>query len=411
MRYWRWIFSIILCLLLTSIIAGVTYAQAPPAVTTNDATDINSDSATLNGDLTSRGDYEWVLVSFEWGDSIAYGNETTPGNTTSTGPFSFSLSSLTPGTTYHFKAKAAGNGTDIGYGEDMTFTTGTPPSVTTDNATNITADSAILNGNLNSLGNASSVQVYFQWGLTTSYGNETTPQTMTTTGPFSDNLSSLVPGTTYHFRAFAEGNDTAYGDDMAFATSEILSLEGWGWCTNYNKVVVVTFSGYTTMVERANATNSYSMHTIGNLTLPSPYDETIALDMYGSRVRSLFYLHQEVTGKSASFRGSWIDNASGNESYIGMAGTVALPNPEGESLKTARICFALLRTPDVEVPLTEPGSFVQDVESMLTRFVKLIDKVLDSLIGTGFSDILSNILVKTSVLLAHLRSLGVPYIP
>ena len=65
----------------------------------------------------------------------------------------------------------------------------------------------------------------------------------------------------------------------------------------------------------------------------------------------------------------------------------------------------------MEVPLTEPGSFGEDVESMLTRFVKFIDKFIDSLIGTGFSDILSNILSKTAVLLASLRALGTPYIP
>jgi hypothetical protein len=94
-----------------------------------------------------------------------------------------------------------------------------------------------------------------------------------------------------------------------------------------------------------------------------------------------------------------------------MAGTVALPNPEGEALKTARVCFAVLRTPDVEVPITEPGSFVQDVDSILTRFVKFFDRVLDGLIGTGFSEILSNILNKIAVLLAHLRALGIPYIP
>jgi hypothetical protein len=206
------------------------------------------------------------------------------------------------------------------------------------------------------------------------------------------------------------GDGTSYGNDTAFTTAESLNLQGWGWCTNKNQVVTVTFSGYTWMVARTGVSDSYSMHALGNLTLPSPYDETIPLDMYGSRVRSLFYLRQEVTGKSATFEGTWIDNASGNESYIGMAGTVALPNPEGEAFKTARICFAVLRTPDVEVPITEPGSFVQDLESMLTRFVKFIDMLLDSLTGTGFSQILSNILTKIAVLLAHLMTLGTPYI-
>jgi hypothetical protein len=149
---------------------------------------------------------------------------------------------------------------------------------------------------------------------------------------------------------------------------------------------------------------------VGNLTLPAPYNETIPLDMYGNRARLLFYLRQEVTGKSVSFQGTWIVNAAGNETYIGMSGWVALPNPEGEALKTARICFATLRTPNVDVPLTQPGSFTQDLDSLLSRYVKFVNSTLTSLIGTGFAGILSNILQKLALLLAHIRALGIPYI-
>jgi len=316
MKYWHCIAIILLLLLLIVLAIGIALAQVPPEVTTNAATDVTTDSATLNGNLTSLGDYSWAYVSFEWGGNTTYGNETTPGN-------------------------------------------------------------------------------------------------MTTLGPFSDNINGLSPNTTYHFRAKAVGNGTAtpvYGNDTTFTTAASFNLQGWGWCTNFNRVTAVTFEGNTTMVERTGASNSYSMHAVGNLTLQQPYNETISLDMYGSRVRSLFYLREEVTGKSASLQGTWLDT-SGNQSYIAIAGVIGLPNPDGQVLKTTRLCFVYLRTPDVEVPLTEPGSFVQDVESMLTRFVKLVDKVVDSLIGTGFSDILSNILTKIAVLLAQLRALGTPYVP
>jgi hypothetical protein len=235
---------------------------------------------------------------------------------------------------------------------------------------------------------------------------------MSTAGPFNSSVSGLSGNTTYHFRAVtSEGNNTAYGNDTTFTTAFRVNLQGWGWCTNYNQVVAIAFDGYTTMVERANAPNSYSMHTVGNLTLPAPYNETISLDMYGNGARLVFYLRQEVTGKSVNFEGTWIVNATGNETYIGMAGRVALPNPEGEALKTARICFVVLRTSAVEVPLTEPGSFTQDLDSMLSRFVKAVDSVVNSLIGTGFAGILSSILGKIAVLLAHLRALGIPYTP
>jgi hypothetical protein len=286
-----------------------------------------------------------------------------------------------------------------------------PPTVDTYPAGNVTSDSATLNGNLTNLGNYSWADVSFQWGETALYGNQTAPPgNLTLPGTFSASIGNLSPSTTYHFSAVAVGNSSAapaYGADMTFTTALAFNLEGWGWCTNHNTVVPVTFNGYSTMVERIASPNSYSMHAIGNLTLPAPYNEIIPLDMYGSRTRSLFYLRQEVTGKSASFDGTWL---VGNGTYIGMAGAIALPNPGGTSLTTARICFVYLRTPNVQVPITDPGNFVNDIDAMVSRFVKAVDSVVDSLIGSGFAGILSSILAKTAVLLAHIRALGIPYI-
>jgi hypothetical protein len=292
------------------------------------------------------------------------------------------------------------------------------PEVTTDAATDISSNSATLNGNLTSLGNASSVNVWFQYatdafyiGNGGNYSDSTPPQVMGAISPFNSPISGLSGNTTYHFVAMAsDGNITIGGADATFTTAFSVNLQGWGWCTNYNQVVAITFDGYTTMVQRDDAPTSYSMHTVGNLTLPAPYNETIPLDMYGNRARLLFYLRQEVTGKSVDFRGTWIVNAAGNETYIGMAGSVALPNPEGEALKTARICFAVLRTPSVDVPLTEPGSFTQDLDSMLSRFIKFVNSTLNTLVGSGFATILSNMLDKLAVIVAHIRALGIPYI-
>jgi len=99
------------------------------------------------------------------------------------------------------------------------------PSVTTNNATNITTNSATLNGNLNNLGTASTVYVSFDYGLTTAYGSVTTPQEMTTTGPFSFPLTGLSPNTTYHVRAKAVGDGTSYGLDKSFTTSDVGAVE------------------------------------------------------------------------------------------------------------------------------------------------------------------------------------------
>ena len=93
------------------------------------------------------------------------------------------------------------------------------PAVTSDAATNVTATSATLNGNLTSLGSASGVAVSFDYGTTTNYGSNTAPQMVTATGAYNDSATGLTPDTTYHFRAQAVGSTTVYGDDLTFTTA------------------------------------------------------------------------------------------------------------------------------------------------------------------------------------------------
>jgi hypothetical protein len=109
------------------MVSVIQLAQEAPSVTTNDASGITDNSATLNGNLDDLGTTSSVDVSFEWGETTAYGDETTPESMVTTGPFSFSLPGLSPDTTYHFTAKAVGDGTN--YGDDMSFTTKPPPGL------------------------------------------------------------------------------------------------------------------------------------------------------------------------------------------------------------------------------------------------------------------------------------------
>lgn len=93
------------------------------------------------------------------------------------------------------------------------------PSVTTNDATGISARRATLNGSLTNLGTASSVVVYFEWGATTEDGSMTKPRTMTSTRDFKAHVADLAPDTTYHFRAKAEGDGISYGSELSFTTN------------------------------------------------------------------------------------------------------------------------------------------------------------------------------------------------
>jgi len=201
------------------IVYFVIFQSAHLSVTTSDATAIRTTVATLNGNLDSLGTADAADVSFEWGDSTDYGNETTPELHAAAGSVQADLSGLAPNTTYHFRIKAVGGESTV-YGLDMQFTTGpAPPVATTSDAAKIRTTSATLSGSLDALGSAASVSVSFEWGLTTSYGNETSPESKTASGKYSADLDGLTPNTTYHFRAKAVGDNTAYGADAQFTTN------------------------------------------------------------------------------------------------------------------------------------------------------------------------------------------------
>lgn len=91
-------------------------------VETNDASAITTTMATLNGNLTSLGTDYGVNVSFQYGLTSDYTGVTSVTKEqwmTKTGTFKAAIGDLTPGLTYHFRAKAAGASTI--YGQDVFF--------------------------------------------------------------------------------------------------------------------------------------------------------------------------------------------------------------------------------------------------------------------------------------------------
>ena len=112
---------------------------------------------------------------------------------------------------------------------NLTVIAGAPSlTVTTDQAIDIGTTTATLQGSLTDLGSASSVDVSFEWGTTTSYGNETAVQATTSTGTFSYTISGLASNTAYHFRAKAVDSTTSYGGNSTFITGTTAITGGGG---------------------------------------------------------------------------------------------------------------------------------------------------------------------------------------
>ena len=192
----------------------------PPTATTVAATLVTSTGATLNSTVNPNG--LSTTIYFQYGLTTGYGSSTTSGSIgTSSGNYGTAITGLSPNTTYHFRivATSTGGTTD---GSDLTFTTppnATPPTATTVAATLITTTGATLNSTVNA--NGLSTTIYFQYGLTTSYGSTTISGNIgTTSGNYALAITGLSPNTTYHFRIVATSSGgTTDGNDLTFATS------------------------------------------------------------------------------------------------------------------------------------------------------------------------------------------------
>ncbi|MEI7661019.1 MAG: hypothetical protein WCK34_02415 [Bacteroidota bacterium] len=121
-----------------------------------------------------------------------------------------------PAVTTDYDGETRNNPPDIGADE---FTT--TPAITTLAATQVTYNSAILNGSVNASGETETVS--FDYGSTISYGTTVAAVPPTVTGssvtPVNAALSSIQPNTTYHYRVKSmAGNLSFYGSDLTFTT-------------------------------------------------------------------------------------------------------------------------------------------------------------------------------------------------
>ena len=199
-----------------------TTSTTTTTLTTTAVTSITSTSAVSGGTITSNGGATITVSGICWGTTsnpVATDSHTTDGTTS--GSFSSSLTGLSAGTTYHVRAYAT-NSAGTAYGNDLSFTTTvTVATLTTTAVTSITTTSAVSGGTISSNGGATITVSGICWSTSASplaTGSHTTDGT--TSGSFASNLTGLLPGTTYHVRAYATNSaGTAYGSDLSFITT------------------------------------------------------------------------------------------------------------------------------------------------------------------------------------------------
>ena len=160
---------------------------------------------TANGAITATGGVNATVRGFVYGITLSYGATTTEtGGSYGAAAFTATITGLACNTLYHMNSYATNTG-GTGYGSDQTIMTGvcTKPTVATSTPSGITTTAATLNGTMTADGNASSTVEGFNWGTDTSYGQQASSNGTFGTGSFSQPLTGLTCGTTYHYQAFA----------------------------------------------------------------------------------------------------------------------------------------------------------------------------------------------------------------
>jgi uncharacterized protein (TIGR02145 family) len=200
----------------------ITGSIGVATLTTTTATLVTLTTATTGGNITSDGGAAVTARGVCW--AITHNPITTNSKTsdnTGTGIFVSNLTGLNPGTVYYVRAYAT-NSAGTSYGNEQTFTTGSIvlTILSTTAVTSITTTTAVSGGTITSNGGGAISASGVCWSTAQNPAITDTKTTGTTgTGAFVSNLTSLLPGTIYHVRAYATNSaGTAYGSDIAFTT-------------------------------------------------------------------------------------------------------------------------------------------------------------------------------------------------
>lgn len=196
-----------------------------PTVTTKDVTSITLTSAASGGNVVEDGGAEVTARGVCWSTSPnpTLSNQFTT-NGTGIGNFTSNLIGLTEGTKYYIRAYAT-NSVGTSYGEQKDFTTQSVnlPTITTNNVTNITKNSAKCGGNITNNGGGPITARGVCWSTSP---NPTLNNYYTTNGTgtcsFTSNITGLTQGTTYYVKAYATNSSgTSYGEQKTFTTLDI----------------------------------------------------------------------------------------------------------------------------------------------------------------------------------------------
>lgn len=205
--------------------------EQKPTVNTEYVTEVQETSALVTCNVTNDGGASvterGVVYSLYSNPKASDLSTTKIKNGSGTGKYSCNLTELQSNYKYYVRAYAI-NEVGIEYGKEISFITLKklfPPTVSTDNITDILTTSAIVTGSITSDGGAYISEcgiVYNTSGDPTISNNKVL--TSERSGTFQCNLTDLQDQSTYYVRAYAiNEKGVAYGEEKSF-TTQALSL-------------------------------------------------------------------------------------------------------------------------------------------------------------------------------------------
>lgn len=219
----------------SNVITFKTSDIVQPKIRTDAATSITINSAKMSGTLEAKGtsdisEYGVVWSATNVSPTTADSKVAKTGNVSSfPTSFTFEITNLTVNTNYNFRAYVISNGVTT-YANTLNFRTLaiTQPSITTDASSNISINSAKLQGTVSAKGTFDISEYGIVWSASNT--NPTTADAKSsktgniTTFPssFTVDATNLVVNTTYNYRAYVISNGvTTYGNSLTFKTLAI----------------------------------------------------------------------------------------------------------------------------------------------------------------------------------------------
>jgi hypothetical protein len=213
--------------------------QAVSSILSTTATGNGTINATGEGNITKRG----ICYNLTGSPTVADSKVEETGSF-GTGAFIENLINLSPGTTYHVKAYVY-NSVGYRYGAEADFTTlKASPTVTTQDATEVSQNHVKGNGNMTASGGENAIERGFEYGLT-----KTATWTKKENGSYPAGAfyltieENLQANTEYWYRAYAKNTVDpfyGYGEWVQFQTSATGTIP-----TGTKLSICSDYSGYT----------------------------------------------------------------------------------------------------------------------------------------------------------------------